>query len=777
MKARESSVSEIVPKSECVPVNGLSTCRPARVVTRACVGLLGLAVVGASPAVAAWDWPTDSNEAAAVMSAAELDERVAMLRRLVGADPVAADIYMRQALRDSEPTLRIEALQLIGRHHLTSMLDELLAALTDRSATVRAEAVESLGLLGVHQAVDPLSRMLGDSEPDVRVAAIRALARTGSPAAASAIALSLHDRDRGIAEAAAEALGRLGSGSSVFALLEESGSPDESVAVACIEALAAIGDLRAEAALVEASRDGQRPDVAIAAIRALGALGGEQAEQAVAAQLLAPSHPDVQATALQVLSDMASEGALSSMLQLVQASKSAVIDGFDEHFIGLCGELGPSAWPQLATAWARTDGRVLSNLTLAAGWLASGDTEAVAMLDAAQRFGEIDAAFHAELLGLSTAESALCRQMRHGEGLERAMELAIRVGLDSCLSDAVQQHGPPATDTLSAIIRDGAFLHTPTNIEILATTISESRAAWDQVSLLLDELPRDHITTWHSLLSHPDTRVAREAAFVLGDAADAEWSELDVRAVLQLGQSRPWVLKAMRSIPASRRCRLVENDGLWAYADPAVGLERLELSVGCDRALTERLARASVESNDLWLQRRARSLLGGSSQSVEPGSESRIQDIGELDPDADIGPLATLADDADPLVRAAALFRLAQAESPAFTEGDLVVRLRNARTAAEHAALRLLVAAAYPEAVSLDDVDDPMVLAVLSGQQVAPQGDLVVSLSADDTGRPVVNGPLLVIYADGTISTERTDREGRWSTEQPVAFVFHRWSP
>jgi hypothetical protein len=59
---------------------------------------------------------------------------------------------------------------------------------------------------------------------------------------------------------------------------------------------------------------------------------------------------------------------------------------------------------------------------------------------------------------------------------------------------------------------------------------------------------------------------------------------------------------------------------------------------------------------------------------------------------------------------------------------------------------------------------------------IAPDGDLVVSLLDTDMGRPLVNGPLLVVFEDGTIALARTDREGRWSSERPVAFVFHRWN-
>lgn len=711
------------------------------------------------------------------MSAGDVEERIAMLRRLAGADPHAAELYLQQALQEREPELRIAALELVGQYHLTTLLDELLGALTDRAASVRVQAVESLGMLGVYEAVDPLSRMLADAEPGVRVAAIRALSRTGSPAASSAIALALHDRDRDIATAAAEALGRLGSTSAVFALLEESGSPDEAVAVACIDALAAIADPRASAALVEASRDGQRPAVAVAAVHALGALDSEDAARAVAAQLLAPSHPDVQVAALQVISSMASPGALASMLQLVQARTPASVDRLEYNFIELCIALGPQAWAPLAEAWSRTNGQLTqSNITLLRGWLASGDPDAVAVLDAAHRLGEIDVDYHADLLRHSNTESALCRRLQQGHGVEQAMALAIRSGLDACLTDAVQQHGLPSVEAVRSIISDGAFVHTSGNIEILSAMLAESRAGWDEIFPLLNELPRDRITTWRRLLEHPDTRVAREAGFVLGDAADASWPNADLRAVLQLGQSRPWVLKAMRSAPSSALCPLVENDELWAYADPAVSLERLELAVGCSASFSEQLARASVNSDDLWLRRRARALLGDPVEAGELSPEFRVAHLAGLAPANDIDSLLLLADDADPIVRAAALFRLVESPSPAFTEGDLVVRVRNARTAAEEAALRVLLTTGYPDASSLGGADDPMVAAVLSGRQVAPEGRLVVGLSDAYTGRPLVNGPLLVVFADGTVGVERTDREGRWSTERPVAFVFHRWN-
>jgi HEAT repeat protein len=179
--------------------------------------------------------------------------------------------------------------------------DSLLADLAHSDEEIRRLAVERLSLLSATDAVAALVECLGDPSWRVRKAAVErltALEDAAGPVRALVAALA-DGENPGRRNAALEALTRFGS-AAVPGLVEASHAGDVDVRKQAVDALAAIAAPAAAKRLIELLDD---PDanVRAAAAEALGALDGQGAATCLSARAVSDPEPLVRLSALRSL--------------------------------------------------------------------------------------------------------------------------------------------------------------------------------------------------------------------------------------------------------------------------------------------------------------------------------------------------------------------------------------------------------------------------------------------------------------------------------------------
>ncbi len=112
-------------------------------------------------------------------------------------------------LHDSDPKVRMTAIEVMGRLKDSRALKPLVLALMDKDWIVRRTAADSLGDMNSSLAVEPLmSSLLEDENSIVRIAAVYALGKIRDFRAVSALITALNkDSYSGVREAAATMLG------------------------------------------------------------------------------------------------------------------------------------------------------------------------------------------------------------------------------------------------------------------------------------------------------------------------------------------------------------------------------------------------------------------------------------------------------------------------------------------------------------------------------------------------------------------------------------------
>ncbi len=222
------------------------------------------------------DWPGRERELATEIQGAPAARRIDLLTQIAASTSPDGESVVVRALADPDPSVRLAAAQLAGRHRFRAARDALAAWLGDPQADVRAVASRALGALGDVRSLPALVRLLGDSEVRVRLAAVGAVAAIGGPEATVPLLNRLADAESTVRVLTARSLGDLGDPRAVLSLLGalQDGMPE--VREATAGALGRLHDPRAVRGLLGLLRDTQL-DVRVAATRALGTLGSPDA--------------------------------------------------------------------------------------------------------------------------------------------------------------------------------------------------------------------------------------------------------------------------------------------------------------------------------------------------------------------------------------------------------------------------------------------------------------------------------------------------------------------
>ena len=187
----------------------------------------------------------------------------------------AAESFI-QSLSDTEPFIREQAAWALGMLRAERAIEPLRAALGDEDASVREQAAWALGMIRDERGIEPLLVAARDTEPKVREQAVWSLGMIQDERAAEALAAALKDEDPDVREQAAWALGMIRSSQAVDGLTAALKDRDADVREQVAWALGMIRDERAAPTLAGTLRD-EDPDVREQAAWALGMLRSESA--------------------------------------------------------------------------------------------------------------------------------------------------------------------------------------------------------------------------------------------------------------------------------------------------------------------------------------------------------------------------------------------------------------------------------------------------------------------------------------------------------------------
>lgn len=151
---------------------------------------------------------TSDASARTLRAARTVASRVDLLKRLASTDLDAFRRTLPQALADSSPAVRGQAITLVTEYELTDALPQVLALLRDKSDEVRYDAAQCVGSLrkGSSIAYKDLRSLLSSRNALVRTQAVESLALIGDKDALPRIARLLSDPDPIVRSFAATAI-------------------------------------------------------------------------------------------------------------------------------------------------------------------------------------------------------------------------------------------------------------------------------------------------------------------------------------------------------------------------------------------------------------------------------------------------------------------------------------------------------------------------------------------------------------------------------------------
>ncbi len=227
----------------------------------------------------------------------------------------AAESFI-QSLSDAEPAIRERAAWALGMLRTDQAIEPLRTALGDGDDSVREQAAWALGMIRDERGVEALLEAARDTAPNVREQAVWSLGMIQDERATEALVAALRDEDPDVREQAAWALGMTRSSRAVDGLTATLKDPDPDVREQAAWALGMIRDERAAPALASTLRD-EDPDVREQAAWALGMLRSESAVDALI-ESLHDEDADVReqaAWALGMIRDPQAMDALTATLQ------------------------------------------------------------------------------------------------------------------------------------------------------------------------------------------------------------------------------------------------------------------------------------------------------------------------------------------------------------------------------------------------------------------------------------------------------------------------------
>lgn len=207
-----------------------------------------------------------------------------------------ASELLRTAGHDSEPALRVLALDTLRILRSEQAVEVAVRALSDPEHRVRAAASRLLGELGGRDVVELLRARTADPEPTVRAAAAQGLGAMHAAEAQPELLRLLADVQPVVRQAAATGAAEAGLRALVPPITGLVDDPDPAVRHAAVAALGTLGDRSAVPALLERFEEAP-PELREAILHAVSQLSPAAATDLIASLLQAPEQEDKLAAA------------------------------------------------------------------------------------------------------------------------------------------------------------------------------------------------------------------------------------------------------------------------------------------------------------------------------------------------------------------------------------------------------------------------------------------------------------------------------------------------
>lgn len=247
----------------------------------AAAALAALVIGGAGGEAAAFVWPNVPEQIARSLTNGEVTERRLAAQRLGELPPETAMKLIQQAMGDADVEVRLRVAQAAINLRMPKAGDMVIGWLGEGEARLRLAACDVIRAAPTDRSVVALGRVLGDPDPLVRLAAAAAMGSAGLADAVSPLLGHLDDPSLEVRAEVARALGRIGDGRAVVPLIGKVQDSASEVRRAVARALGELADLRASSALMLALQDSSQ-EVRIEAVTALGKLRSDEATLPIA---------------------------------------------------------------------------------------------------------------------------------------------------------------------------------------------------------------------------------------------------------------------------------------------------------------------------------------------------------------------------------------------------------------------------------------------------------------------------------------------------------------
>ncbi|MBN2182745.1 MAG: HEAT repeat domain-containing protein [Sedimentisphaerales bacterium] len=215
----------------------------------------------------------------------DIGPQILDIQTLTGTQATAIQI-IGQALNDSDPVVRVNAIEVVATTRQFNFMPRVQQLLMDASMPVRFAAALAIGEMRYSPAKNVINRLLKDPDSNVIIAASYAMGKLGYPGYVEVLRQSIKNTDQTVRANAAMLLGKSGDRESLKLLywaLQDKDSDDRAV-YQTAEAIATLGDEEIYAKLW-AMLLSAYADVRVIGVQSMGSLGTKKAEDALITML------------------------------------------------------------------------------------------------------------------------------------------------------------------------------------------------------------------------------------------------------------------------------------------------------------------------------------------------------------------------------------------------------------------------------------------------------------------------------------------------------------
>ena len=654
--------------------------------------------------------------------APSLQDASVIAKSRLGIDPAAGIEAGRRLLaklrRAGNKAEKMRLIDEIGHRRYRGAVAHLRELVDTERGTLRLEAIEALGRIGDELATDVLIGLTEAALPRVRSAAVQALRRSGNEESGMWLKDLAHSDLLGLGSEALLAMGRIGDEGVEPYLEEMMGSPKTEIAESAAQALAELASPTARRTLIQAASRRGSGRVRLAAISGLASFDDETTTRLLSKWVI-HQHPKVATAAIRSLALRGGDDVVTLLSEVAHEGRRRLRKAATR---GLALVGSPEARDELINLLFNDD--PLTGPTAAFALARSGDDESLDALIGAMDGGPGLA--HAALNAMASAPTAprvikalLLALTGRGQRLKTlaAEGLAIHLGPDAVhpLKQALRRvgaseqaglchvlagiDGDASRNSLVEMVRGG---RETLQIDALEALVNEQRLSTELArSLALGQLERSRGKIRHNrvvkiLASLEDEEANQALILVAKKMPNTRLSSLFKVMGAQGNEGLMLGLVQLTKTEPSPQRRLALIEALGGSSRPEVRVYLRELASGTGEEANKALASFEWEA-----PHEVQDIAFAATQSEEWSRRVVASSLlGRIDTPEAISELARLLDDAHPRVKLDAMMNLTSSESPEALDAVVDAYARGNDGARDWGA-SFLASSGHPEALGL----------------------------------------------------------------------------